>query len=76
MGNESVSGPITALAAVSPRREVNIFGRCMSGPWGGRKEGPHGRNGFLSPRALCQIPTLTKPQVVYLAQAFFTLNTR
>ena len=34
------SGPITALAAASPRLEVTIFGRRTSGPCGGRKEGP------------------------------------
>ena len=31
-GRVLVSGPITALAAASPRQKVNIFGRCMSGP--------------------------------------------
>ena len=44
-----VSGPITALAAASPRRKVNIFGRRTSGPWGGRKEGPQGRKGSVTP---------------------------
>ena len=45
----SVSGPITALAAALPRRKVTIFGRLTSGPGGGRKEGPQGRNGSVSP---------------------------
>ena len=40
-----VSGPITALAAVSPRRKGTIFRRRTSGPCGGRDEGPQGRNG-------------------------------
>ena len=35
-----LSGPITALAAASPRLEVTIFWRRTSGPCGGRKEGP------------------------------------
>ena len=39
-----MSGPIGALAAASPRRKVNIFGRRASGPCGGRKQGPQGRN--------------------------------
>ena len=34
-----VNGPITALAAASPRRNATIFGRRTSGPCGGRKEG-------------------------------------
>ena len=34
-----VSGPITALAAASPRRKVKNVGRRTSGPCGGRKEG-------------------------------------
>ena len=42
-----LNGPITALAAASPRRKVPIFGRRMSGPCGGRKEGPRGRNGSV-----------------------------
>ena len=32
-----MSRPITALAAASPQRKVNIFGRRTSGPCGGRK---------------------------------------
>ena len=47
--NYVVSGPITALAAALPRRKVTIFGRRTSGPWGGRKEGPQGRNGPIAP---------------------------
>ena len=35
-----VSGPITALAAASPRWKVTIFGRRTPGPGSGRKEGP------------------------------------
>ena len=31
-GNDVVSGPITALAAASPRRKVNLSGRRTSGP--------------------------------------------
>ena len=34
-----VSGPITALAAASPRRGVTIFGRRTLGPCGGRNDG-------------------------------------
>ena len=44
-----VSGPITALAAASPQRKVTIFGRRTSGPCGGRKEGPQGRKGSVTP---------------------------
>ena len=44
-----VSGPITALAAASPQRKVNISGRRTSGPRGGHKEGPQGRKGSISP---------------------------
>ena len=47
-----VRGPITALAAASPRRKVNIFGRRTSGPCGGRKEGSQGRNGSINPLGL------------------------
>ena len=45
----SVSGSIAALAAASPQREVTISGRRTSGPCGGRKEGPQGRKGSVSP---------------------------
>ena len=44
-----VSGPITALAAASPRRKVTIFGRRTSGPCGGREEGPQGLKGSVTP---------------------------
>ena len=44
-----VSGPITALAAESPRCKVTDFGRSTSGPCGGRKEGPQGRNSSVTP---------------------------
>ena len=47
-----VSGPITALAASSPQRKVTVFGRPSSGPRGGRKEGPRGRNGSVNPLVL------------------------
>jgi hypothetical protein len=43
-----VSGPITALAAASPRRKVTILGRRTSGPYGGRKEGPQGHKGSVT----------------------------
>ena len=43
------SGPITALAAASPRWKVTISGRRTSGPCGGRKEGPQGRQGSVTP---------------------------
>ena len=45
----SVSGPITALASASRRRKVKISGRRTSGPGGGRKEGPQGRKGSVTP---------------------------
>ena len=61
-----VSGPITALAAVSPRRKVNIFGRCTSGPWGGRKEGLQGRNGSVNPLALRPRGTIISPWPFWL----------
>ena len=44
-----VSGPITALAAASPRWKVKICVRRTSGPCGGRKEGPQGSNGSVTP---------------------------
>ena len=44
-----VRGPITALEAASSRRKVKNLGRCTSGPCGGRKEGPLGRKGSLTP---------------------------
>ena len=44
-----VSEPITALATASPRRKVQIFWGRMSGPCGGSKEGPQGRNGSVNP---------------------------
>ena len=44
-----VSGPITALAAASPQRKVTVSGRRTSGPHGGRKEGPQGRKGSVTP---------------------------
>ena len=47
-----VSGPITALAAASARRKVTIFGRRTSGPCGGCKECPQGRNWSVKPLAL------------------------
>ena len=57
------SGPITGLAAASPQRKVIIFGSRMSGPYGGRKEGPQRGNWSVNPLALCQRPTITKPNV-------------
>ena len=59
-----VSRPITALAAASPQRKVNIFGRRTSGPCGGRKKGPQGRNGSLNPLALGRRRTITEPLVL------------
>ena len=56
-----VSGPITALAAASPRQKVYIFGRRMPGPCGVRKEGPQGRQGSVTPFALRQRPAITEP---------------
>ena len=44
-----VSGPITSLAAASPQWKVTVFGRRMSGLCGGRKEGPQGRKGSITP---------------------------
>ena len=44
-----VSGPITALAAAPPRWKVTIYGRGTSGPCGGRKKGPQGRQGSVTP---------------------------
>ena len=48
-GNDVLSGPITALTAASPRRKVTTFGRRTSGRCGGRKEGPQGREGSVTP---------------------------
>jgi hypothetical protein len=48
-----VSGPITALTAK--------IGRRTSGPCGGGKEGPQGRNGSVDPLALRRSGTITKP---------------
>ena len=56
-----VGGPITALAAASPRRKVRILGSRTSGPFGGRKEGPKGCNGSVNPLALRQCGTITEP---------------
>ena len=56
-----VSGPITALASASPQRKVTISGRRTSDPRGGRKEGPQGRQGSVTPVALCQRGTITSP---------------
>ena len=36
-------------------------GRCTSGPCGGRKEGPQGRNGSVNPLALRRRGTIIKP---------------
>ena len=49
-----VSGPITALAAGSPRRKVKIF---VTFRHGGCKEGPQGCN----PLALCERGTIISP---------------
>ena len=56
-----VSGPITALAAASPRHKVTIFRRRASGPRGGRKEGQQGCNGSVNPLALRRHGTITEP---------------
>ena len=56
-----VGGPITALAAALPRRKITIFGRRAPGPWGGRKEGPQGRNRSVNPFALHRCGTKTEP---------------
>ena len=59
-----VSRPITANAAALvfalPQRMSRIFGRCTSGPCGGRKGGPQGCNGSVSPLALCQHGSITQ----------------
>ena len=51
-----VSGSITALAAVSHRRNVHIFGRCTIG----RK----GRNGFLNPLACIDLEPYLSHKIV------------
>ena len=56
-----MSGQVTALAAASPRHKGTLFGRHTSGPCGGRKEGPQGRNESVNPLALRQRGTITKP---------------
>ena len=56
-----VSGPITAHAAAAPQRKVYIFGRPTSGPCGGRKEGPQGREGSVNPLGLRQRGTIISP---------------
>ena len=56
-----VSGPITALAAASPRRKVTISGRSTSGSYGGREEGPRGRKGSVSPLVLGERGTMISP---------------
>ena len=62
LGRVYVSGPITALAAALHRRKVRIYGRrTTSGPRGGRKEGPQGRNGSVNPLALRRRETITEP---------------
>uniref|UniRef100_A0A8C5ADR3 Endosome-lysosome associated apoptosis and autophagy regulator 1 n=1 Tax=Gadus morhua TaxID=8049 RepID=A0A8C5ADR3_GADMO len=44
---------------VPPRdRKVTLFGRRTSGPWGGRRDGPQGRNGSVNPLALGLHPTI------------------
>ena len=55
-----LSEPITALAAASPQRKVTrrLQKRRTSGPCGGRKEGPQGRNGSVNPLALRQCGTI------------------
>ena len=50
-----VSGPITALAAVSPVRK-GTSGRC-----GGRKEGPQGRKGSVTPLRCVNVGPLSAP---------------
>ena len=56
-----VSGPITALAAASPRKKVTILGRRTSGPCGWRKEGPQGCNGSVNTLVLCRRGTIISP---------------
>ena len=51
------------VAAASPRRRVTVFGRRESRPYGGREEGPRGRNGSVNPLALRRLGTITKPLV-------------
>ena len=61
-----VSGPITALVAASPRWKVTIFGSRTSGPCGGgRKEGPQGHKGSVTP--LRKRGTIISPLVLTLA---------
>ena len=58
-----MSGPITALAAASPRCKITLFGRRTSGPCGVCKEGPQGGSGSLNPHALRWRGTLFSPLV-------------
>ena len=66
-----VSGPITALAAALPRRKVTISGRSTSGSYGGRKEGPRGRKGSVSPLVLGERGTMISPLIssLYVSSA-------
>ena len=59
----SVSGPITASAASSPRRKDYIFWEALeSGPYGGRQEGQQGPNGSVSPFAVRRRGAIISPQ--------------
>ena len=69
-----VSGPITALAAASPRRKVTIFGRRTSGPCSGRKEGPQGRKGVRKPP--CVASTWNHNQPFSLPSARYVIRHR
>ena len=53
----SMNGPNTGLAAESPLCKVTIFGRRTSGPCGGRKEGPQGCNGSVTPLLCVNVET-------------------
>ena len=61
-----VKGPITALAATSPRRKVKRFGRRESGPCGGRKEVPQGRNGSINPLCVASTGNHNQPFTLYM----------
>ena len=66
-----VSGPNTALALASPRSKDTLFERCTSGPCGGHKEGPQGRNGSVNPLAVRQHGTITKPLQAHAIWLFY-----
>ena len=56
-----MSGPITTLAAKSPRHKVTFSVRRTSGPCGGRKEGPQGKWKHNQPFSVAMVPGEKEP---------------